>query len=652
MKSKEKRNFLLGSLILVLAISIGYFGISSVKDTYALTCDGTLIGHSCCPSAYSYNIVNRGGTIYCINAAYSSSDTISASGFTYTSREVDTKENTKPNSEVYYTCIGGTYIPGADVYRWTCQAKTGVLPIFTADKICTINYSLNGGSNQPTSTRIIESGTLTMTKPTKSGYTFGGWSINGNTYKSGATYTCVSSGDVVVATAIWKQDLTCTSSYLESGCNGSLVETLQKKLNAVQGCGLDVDGGYGAKTESCVSSFQRSFGLSVDGVAGTDTNSKLNTLYNNITVSLNSSGATSKGTTSIYSLYNRGYYLDSSNSKKMSSSSNGITIPSKSYTITYNYNDNVTKNTTKNAACAFGGYYTKTSGQGTQFIGSTGFLTSGASVKNFTSSGTLYAKWGNCSLKLGNPPSRSGYTFLGWSNDSKSTNPTMKAGDTQNFTAATTLYAIWKANTSATTTYTIKFDANGGEGTTEEVKCTYGSNCTLTTNAFTKDGYVFNGWNTKKDGTGISYNDKNVVKDLSSTDGSTIILYAKWKQEGVDVKTYEVTFKYNDNVTKDKVVDVDENDTVSIIEPSRTGYTFDGWYTDEDLTKKYDFTSKVTSDFTLFGKWIANSSSTDKTDDEISTNSNTGDIMMFIAWTIGFGALAYSIYYYKTRKES
>ena len=33
MKSKEKRNFVLGSLILVLTISIGYFGISSMEDT-------------------------------------------------------------------------------------------------------------------------------------------------------------------------------------------------------------------------------------------------------------------------------------------------------------------------------------------------------------------------------------------------------------------------------------------------------------------------------------------------------------------------------------------------------------------------------------------------------------------------------------------
>lgn len=50
MKSKEKRNFMLGSLILVLVISIGYFGISSASNTYAIdsgTSDTDATGGSC-----------------------------------------------------------------------------------------------------------------------------------------------------------------------------------------------------------------------------------------------------------------------------------------------------------------------------------------------------------------------------------------------------------------------------------------------------------------------------------------------------------------------------------------------------------------------------------------------------------------------------
>lgn len=42
----------------------------------------------------------------------------------------------------------------------------------------------------------------------------------------------------------------------------------------------------------------------------------------------------------------------------------------------------------------------------------------------------------------------------------------------------------------------------------------------------------------------------------------------------------------------------------------------------------------------------------DKTNEELDENSKTGDVLIFIAWTIGIGALAYSVYYFKSRKET
>lgn len=44
-------------------------------------------------------------------------------------------------------------------------------------------------------------------------------------------------------------------------------------------------------------------------------------------------------------------------------------------------------------------------------------------------------------------------------------------------------------------------------------------------------------------------------------------------------------------------------------EPTREGYTFEGWYTDEDLTLEYDFTAAVSGNMTLYAKWNANGSS-------------------------------------------
>ena len=52
----------------------------------------------------------------------------------------------------------------------------------------------------------------------------------------------------------------------------------------------------------------------------------------------------------------------------------------------------------------------------------------------------------------------------------------------------------------------------------------------LTANTFTRDGYTFNGWNTKPDGSGTSYTDGEEVNNLTSKEGDEIILYAQWSE--------------------------------------------------------------------------------------------------------------------------
>lgn len=63
----------------------------------------------------------------------------------------------------------------------------------------------------------------------------------------------------------------------------------------------------------------------------------------------------------------------------------------------------------------------------------------------------------------------------------------------------------------------------------------------LTENNYTRVGYVFTGWNTKQDGSGVSFTDKEEIYNLSSsdwndqstwtdTDRGTITLYAQWRK--------------------------------------------------------------------------------------------------------------------------
>ncbi len=90
------------------------------------------------------------------------------------------------------------------------------------------------------------------------------------------------------------------------------------------------------------------------------------------TITLNSTGATTPGTTKIYEVASLGFFLDSSYQNEMTTSSNPITVPTKT-----GYN--------------FIGYYTEPNGEGVEYIDSLGRLTSNADNTYFTSDGTLYA---------------------------------------------------------------------------------------------------------------------------------------------------------------------------------------------------------------------------------------------------------------------
>lgn len=73
--------------------------------------------------------------------------------------------------------------------------------------------------------------------------------------------------------------------------------------------------------------------------------------------------------------------------------------------------------------------------------------------------------------------------------------------------------------------YTLRFNANGGEGTMEKLTYTHGQDQSLTKCGFTRAGYAFLGWATAADG-GVAYHDQ---QSLSITQDTT--LYAVWKQQ-------------------------------------------------------------------------------------------------------------------------
>lgn len=162
-------------------------------------------------------------------------------------------------------------------------------------------------------------------------------------------------------------------------------------------------------------------------------------------------------------------------------------------------------------------------------------------------------------------PTRTGYTFNGWytaaSGGTKVTSSTKVT-----ITAAQTLYAHWTANT-----YKVSFDSNGGSGSMSQQTHTYDESKNLTANAFTRTGYTFVNWNTKKDGTGTSYSNNASVKNLSSTSGAVVTLYAQWREHVLTVryKSNYATYAYVDGAEN---TDVSANEKDIIVRTSTYGY--------------------------------------------------------------------------------
>jgi len=116
------------------------------------------------------------------------------------------------------------------------------------------------------------------------------------------------------------------------------------------------------------------------------------------------------------------------------------------------------------------------------------------------------------------------YTFIEWNTKPDGTGDSYNPGDEFVLNENTTMYAIWEYTGQEVVFYTVKFDANGGEGEMfDETDIVAGGSIMAPDCEFTYEGYVFENWNTKADGTGETYeawDDVPVDADMT--------LYAMW----------------------------------------------------------------------------------------------------------------------------
>ncbi len=192
-----------------------------------------------------------------------------------------------------------------------------------------------------------------------------------------------------------------------------------------------------------------------------------------------------------------------------------------------------------------------------------------------------------------------GYAFSGWNTADDGSGTTYLEGAT--FTMGTgdvTLYATWSQNV-----HTLSFDANGGSGTMAAQMVAEGATVTLPANTFTYEGYTFVGWAT---GTGrrAAYTDEEEFT-MGTAD---VTLYAVWTPTA-----YTITYSLNGgtNSASNPATYTIESSAIALEAPSRTGYTFSGWYSDSGFeTQVTGISAGSTGNVTLYAKWTPDSTIT------------------------------------------
>ena len=214
---------------------------------------------------------------------------------------------------------------------------------------------------------------------------------------------------------------------------------------------------------------------------------------------------------------------------------------------------------------------------------------------NYEGGGTTSATASGGKLEKPADPTPEGYTFGGWYKEAACTNEWNFDTDTVT-TDGLTLYAKWTEDT-----YTVTLNRDDGTGTTTTLTVTDGKLVGLT-DPPERQGYKFMGWYTEPNGGGKKVTDGMSISELIPSKTRAAIelnLFAYWKA------VYTVTFN-TDGGTAVESVTVTSGETITKpADPTRTGYTFGGWYKDAECGTAWNFeTDTVTTDsLTLYAKW-------------------------------------------------
>ena len=198
-------------------------------------------------------------------------------------------------------------------------------------------------------------------------------------------------------------------------------------------------------------------------------------------------------------------------------------------------------------------------------------------------------------------PTREGYTFAGWTYDREGTDPVDFDNPLVGGGKHATLYAQWNA-VEKDNSIDVLYAANGGtffDGNETLQGVTDGDGVARQPLAPTREGYTFAGWTYDSKG-------KDPV-DFSKPvqgGGDHVTFYAQWtKDETPAVQTHKVNFYVDGSTT---TVEVEDGKTVAQpTDPSVDGFNFVGWSSSKESFKKFDFSTPITEDTTVYAFFTA-----------------------------------------------
>ncbi len=191
------------------------------------------------------------------------------------------------------------------------------------------------------------------------------------------------------------------------------------------------------------------------------------------------------------------------------------------------------------------------------------------------------------------------YRFVGWNTAADGTGTAYKSYAEYQITGDLNLYAIWEDATRE-----ITYHAN--DGTEQSTTQTFDSSRYVDLkwkDTFTQNGYEIIKWNTAADGSGTAY-----FPESSYNLNDNLDLYAIWQ-----LKNYSVSYNYYtdsgsylsgvtaaDNPSEYNI----ETSTFTLQAPSKTGYTFDGWYSEREFVNRVtEINQGSTGDIRLYAKF-------------------------------------------------